>query len=433
MGKRATRRPSKDLLQARQLLREMQAPHLIPAGADRPVRPQSTLAATLAQLEKYLAFEPSPRPGCIRRGGFTYDRKLEQRRIALARGLLRRTDPGPFEDPVYLAMLAYQAASLDMAFPKRIGIKKTDPGFSRFLLGTIHSAVLNAWCQRFRSHRYTVVALHSALIEFAYQAAKAVVAAPKPAPTADGRRVTVNTDKEHLAAQLAADPEPIDRLYRTLEAYFFNGYPRAYANETVPAEQQLPLALLIGMTERWIIGHEFGHGFAAGIRWEGAPNASQAEEFFADDQATIHTVQSAETLDGVEPTFALAGGAFALASLELFRRAHHTVLIGTVLPDDGKGTHPSNQARTDHLFDTFERYFEVGTDETQPRLAFVIRAEDWKPTATDAGRQRRERACYWPDVLFTLWDHVEPRLLRDFENKRPLHPMWRPEATPESA
>jgi hypothetical protein len=31
MGKRATRRPSKDLLQARQLLREKQAPDPIPA------------------------------------------------------------------------------------------------------------------------------------------------------------------------------------------------------------------------------------------------------------------------------------------------------------------------------------------------------------------------------------------------------------------
>jgi hypothetical protein len=429
MGKRATRRPSKDLLQARQFLREVQAHHPIGVDTDQPARRPSTLAPTLSQLKKYLAFEPSPRPGCVRRGGFTYERELEKQRIALAGDLLRRTDPGPFEDPSYLAMLAYQAASLEMAFPKRIQTRKTDPGFARFLLGTVHSAELNAWAQRFKSHHYTVVALHSALIEFAYQAAKAVVAAPKPAPTADGRRVSVNTDKDHLAAQLAADPEPIDRLYHTLEAYFFKGYPRAYANETVPAEQQLPLALLIGMTERWIIGHEFGHGFATGIKWEGAPNPSQAEEFFADDQATILTVQSAERLDDVAPEFALAGGAFALASLELFRRAFHIVLIGRVLPDDGQGTHPSNEARIDHLFDTFERCFEIGTDDTQPRLAFTIRAADWKPAATDASRLRRERACYWPDVLFTLWDHVQPRLLKDFENGRPLHPMWQPKET----
>jgi hypothetical protein len=411
------------------LLYEVQAHHPIGVDTDQPARRRSTLAPTLARLNKYLAFEPSTLAGCVRRGGFTYDRKLEARRIALAGELLRRTDPGPFEDPSYLAMLAYQAASLEMAFPERTEDNNAGPGLSRFLLGTIHSAELNAWCQRFKSHHYTVVALNSALIEFAYQAAKAVVAAPKPAPTADGRRVAVNTDKEHLTEQLAVDPEPIDRLYHTLEAYFFNGYPRAYANETVPAEQQLPLALLIGMTERWIIGHEFGHGFARGIRWDGAPNASQAEEFFADDQATIHTVQSAERLDDVDPTFALAGGAFALASLELFRRALCTVLIGRVLPDEGEGTHPSNQARTDHLFDTFERTFEVGTNETQPRLAFTIRAEDWQPTATDASRQRRERACYWTDVLFALWDHVQPRLLEDFASKRPLHPMWQPGET----
>jgi len=427
MGKRAVRLPSKGLLQARLRLREMQAGHPILAGADGPARRPSTLASTLVQLQKYLAFEPSPRPGCIRRDGFTYNRKLELQRIALAKDLLRRTDPGPFEDPSYLAMLAYQAASLEMAFPKRIGGKKTDPGWSRFLLGTIHSADLNAWAQRFKSHHYTVVALHSALIEFTYQAAKAVVAAPKPVSSSGRDRVTVDTSKEHLATQLANNPEPVERLYRTLEAYFFKGYPRAFSNEQVPGEQQLPLALLIGMAERWIIGHEFGHGFAAGIEWKGAPNPSQAEEYFADDQATILTVQSADRLDDVAPEFALAGGAFALASIEVFRRAFYIVHFGAILPDDGEGTHPSNEARAVRLFETFERFFEVGTQQGQARLAFVIRANDWKPTANDASRLSRERSSYWPDVLFTLWDHVQPRLLKDFEDQRTLHRMWRPE------
>lgn len=36
-----------------------------------------------------------------------------------------------------------------------------------------------------------------------------------------------------MTAQLAMDAAPIERLYRTLEAYCFEGYPRTFANEQV--------------------------------------------------------------------------------------------------------------------------------------------------------------------------------------------------------
>ena len=68
-----------------------------------------------------------------------------------------------------------------------------------------------------------MVVLHSALIELAYQAAKATVAATHPAPS--------------------NGPQPAERLYRTLEACFFKGYPRAFQNETVPSEHVLALTV----------------------------------------------------------------------------------------------------------------------------------------------------------------------------------------------
>ena len=423
MAKRAIKLPSKGLRQARALLRKEQAMHPTKTSAS-PASGGSTLAPALAWLEEQGKLTPTGVPGKVKRGPFTYDRKLEQQRIARAKALVQRSDPGPFEDPVYLAMLAYQAASLELAFPKRLGDKRIDHGWSRFLLGTIHSRELNAMAQAFIAHNYTVVLLCSALVEFIYQAAKAAVAATNPTRGSDNRVYVIAT-KEHVTAQLAKDAGPVERLYRTLEAYFFDGYPRAFANEQVPIVQQLPLSPLVGLAERWVIGHEFGHGFAAELDWQRAPNPAMAEEYFADEQATILTALSAARIDDMAPEFALAGGAFALASLEVFQRALSVLRHGRVVQAPSDGIHPTNQARADHIVDTFERYFDADPEQGPASLRFVLRPDGWKPTDGELGRSRREMVSRWPNVLYVIWDQVHPRLLRDFENKRSLHSMWK--------
>jgi hypothetical protein len=423
MAKRAIKLPSKGLLEARVLLRNEQAKRPTRPGAV-PASGRSTLSPALAWLEEYGKLTPTGVPGKVKRGPFTYDRKLEQRRIARAKALVQRSDPGPFEDPVYLAMLAYQAASLELAFPKRLGDKQVDHGWSRFLLGTIHSSELNAMAQAFIAHNYTVVLLYSALVEFIYQAAKAAVAATNPTWGPDNRAHVIAT-KEHVTAQLAKDAAPIERLYRTLEAYFFNGYPRAFANEQVPIVQQLPLSPLVGLAERWVIGHEFGHGFAVELDWQRAPNPDMAEEYFADEQATILAALSTARVDDMAPEFALAGGAFALACLEVFERALSVLRHGKVVQAAGDGIHPTNQARADHIVDTFERYFDADPEQGPAGLNFVLRPDGWKPTDSELSRSRREMVSRWPNVLYTIWDQVHPRLLQDFESKRPLHPMWK--------
>jgi hypothetical protein len=389
---------------------------------------QSPLTSALAQLERRRNFERTDIPELVRRGGLRFEREQEERRIALAEDLIRRTDPGPFEDPVYLALLAYQAASIEMALPDNIDGKQVDWGWPRFLLGTIHSPELNAFSQRLASDDYSVVVLYSALIEFAYQAAKAVVAAVNPVKSADPRAsVTGDLGEKHIAAQLDRNPEPVARLYQTLEAYFFSGYPRAFYNEAVPVEHMIPLTLLIDMAERWIIAHEYGHGFAARFNWQRAPeDAERAEEYFADDHATILTVLSAAKLDALQPEFALAGAAFALTCLEVFQRAFSVVRHGEVLRDLHDRTHPSNEMRAENILYAFDRFFEVGPQDpsTGVDLSFVVRPPEWKSVDTEDKRLRRNRVMRWPNVLFTIWDRVRPQLRKDFDKKRRLHSIW---------
>jgi hypothetical protein len=419
--KRAIKLPSKGLRDARALLRKEQAKHPNKAGA--VPASGSTLAPALAWLKAQGEFLPTGNKATVKRGPFTYDRKLEMQRLALAKALVQRSDPGPLEDPVYLAMLAYQAASLQLAFPKRLGDKQIDLGWSRFLLGTVHSSELNAMAQAFVAHNYTVVFVYSALVELIYQAAKAAVSATNPTWGADNRAHVIAT-KEHVLSQLEKNSEPVERLYRTLEAYFFEGYPRAFSNEQVPLVQQLPLGPLIGLAERWMIGHEFGHGFARELDWQRVPNPDMAEEYFADEQATILTALSTARVDSMSPEFGLAGGAFALASLEVFERALSVLQHGKVVQAPDDGVHPTNQARADHIVDTFERYFDADPEKGPAGLRFILRPDGWKPTDSNISRSRREMVSRWPNVLYTIWDQVQPLLLRDFESKRPLHRIW---------
>jgi hypothetical protein len=66
------------------------------------------------------------------RGIFKFDRRQEEERLRLAEELIRRVDPGPYEDPNYLALLAFQAASIEMCLRSLSGERTNEP-WSRFL------------------------------------------------------------------------------------------------------------------------------------------------------------------------------------------------------------------------------------------------------------------------------------------------------------
>ncbi len=154
-------------------------------------------------------------------------------------------------------------------------------------------------------------------------------------------------------------------------------------------------------------------------------NAKHAEEYFADDNATILTVLSAAKLDVVGPAFSLAGPAFALACLEIIRRGLAIVRTGELPPDDGDSQHPPNEMRMKNVLNAFELYFEVGRDDkTGLDLTMVLRPPEWEPVNSEANQELRRRVLFWSNALLTIWDSVRPRLQKDYENKRRLHSIW---------
>jgi hypothetical protein len=383
-------------------------------------------AVTEDAVERYRELTktvPDEKTGRVRRGAYTYEPEIEAERIRRGEALIRRVDPGPHEDANYFAMLAYQAASIELAFddvaPRAL--------FSKFLLGTVHEASVNAFCRRLDVEDYTIVVLHSGLVDFVYQAAKGVVEAMRPRRTTGEERglVKTSTNLETIRAGLVDDPAPVDRLYRTMEAYFFDGYPRATSFETVPEEQHPPLALLVRLAERWIIGHEYGHGVAPSM--VGAPdevNVDKAEEYVADAHAMAATVLSADKLDAVPPQFPLGGAIFALACLDLLQRGLYLLLTGNEHWASGESdTHPAPRDRATALIDCFRQFFDVEYLEDHLfDLRFAPKTEI--PKTHGFTRGYCDDACEYAKILQTVWRPTKARLLEDHRHQRPLHPMW---------
>jgi len=247
-----------------------------------------------------------------------------------------------------------------------------------------------------------------------------------------GTDVTFEFSEQHLKDELARNQEPVEWLYRTLEAYFFAGYPRPPDNDSPPAEQHIPLTQLVDITERWIIAHEYGHGFAARMEFTARANErddvnqESAEEFFADDDATILAVMSAARLDAVGPAVSLAGPAFALACLEVVRRGLSVVCCGKVLPSSGDSVHPPNKMRIMNVLSAYDFYFEEGLQNEPNKidLTWVLRPPGWKPEGSEAKKKLHDTIYLWSNMLFMIWDQVSPRLQEDFQKKRRVHSIW---------
>jgi hypothetical protein len=411
--------PDKALENARTLLHNKQKININIARQSLNGEPVTETA--LRCLEEMVEFSPTDDPSRVRRDGFSYHRELEERRIAKAKAIIQRIEPGPFESPIYLSMLAYQAASIEMAFGM-LNIDTTQ--FSKFLLGTINAPDIDAFAHKESIDDYTIVVIYSGLVDFMYQASKVVVEALKPSRSTMGNDSAV-LDLKAIKDRLNSDPAPADRLYKTLEACFFSGYPRASVFESVPQEYIPALTSLVGSAERFVIAHEYGHGLMPwSIQFPDSVNPINAKEYFPDDMAIFATVFSEEALDGMPPDFSLGGAIFAVACLDIFQKAHNILITGD---ENSSGTEElmgfKPQERAKNIINCFMHYFDVEyLSNREVDLSFNLKHEI-PPNHGFTIEHIQNTYAYW-DVLQTVWEPVKLHLLEDFHQKRSIHPSW---------
>jgi hypothetical protein len=188
----------------------------------------------------------------------------------------------------------------------------------------------------------------------------------------------------------------------------------------------LPLSLIVGIAERWVIGHEYGHGLAPSFEQTPARvNADKAEEYFSDCNATIATVFSAGKLDAVPPEFPLGGAIFALSCLDILEKGFNTLWTGKETGADASSvTHPESRDRAVAVINCLRQFFDVEYHSNGLfELEFTLRAE--VPKTHNFSNEHSKRAYAYANVLQTVWKPVKERLLEDFHRKRPLHQLWR--------
>ena len=343
----------------------------------------------------------------IRIGCFKYPPRREELRWQRTREVIRRVRPGVDEDPRYLAMLAREAASLEIVIsqahtdspnPKMLAL------CNHVLLGTTASLDVNASCEEKAGS--AVVLLRYGLIDFFYQAAKSVVLSWRPLEPRPGTSGGLGVSIADIEQVLDKTPHLLELLSETLHAYMFEGRPRVVGYAPPPAEHVPALELLTTFTERFVIAHEYGHALWQELN----PNYARpagisecADEFNADFFALFFTIMSAGALDLVPPNVALQGGFFTLYALEIIRKTLDLIRFGSVQEDKGTETHPPNQQRIEFL----KKLYKKQHFENDKKYDLDI-----------------EGALIPGTTLDFLWSRIQHQFVEAKQQGKSLHPIW---------
>ena len=336
-------------------------------------------------------------------GTFRYPAASERVRWAKTREILERTAPGPYEDGNYIAMLAHQAAAIELSVSQWSRYEaRAEDLLGRVIIGTtveprsqgMTTAV--AGC--------SVIEMSAGMVDLLYQSAKAIVLAWKRNDPGTEGRLSFSTRPEDTDALLDRDPYATELLFDTLAAWLYDGRHRA-SYSTVPApEYRAPLKLLINGAERFVLAHEYGHALMDQLASEaGEQLTSWEREVRADTFASVAVMQSSRELDLLPPDMALQGAVVAMQAHDLLAAAVQTARFGREIGSQSSPTHPSFDTRLKALESVFLQ--SSGDDATSrehlPAMLFPARTLD------------------------QLKHRITPLLRAQHRARRTMHPIWR--------
>jgi hypothetical protein len=357
--------------------------------ARKRVAPLGTPGDRANVLAQALAHAQARETGCRESDGYLYTNffkypvAVERQRFARTREILERASPGPDEDGVYLEMIARQAASIEMMLRGELEPKpaaKMQQICDRVLLGTLPTVDLDAYAKRHGDFYF--VQLSAGLIDFLYQASKAVVLSWKLSTPKQGSGVSFKCEPEDVRGVLAADPAPYRLFVATLEAYLFRGSPRSATSKLPPQQYHPPLELLTNFNERFVLAHEYCHTLHDALDIVHA-GVAFGEEYASDAIAFQLVARSGRELDQVPPNMSTQGSYFVLTALGVIHEALDLVRFGTVQPDKGFLGHPPVEARLDAL----RRWYQ-------------------EKVSRDDGMLAMKAALYPANTLRLLWERL---------------------------
>lgn len=334
---------------------------------------------------------------------FGYPAKLELIRWSRTKDILTRVSPGADEDPRFIEMLARQAASIEVILRQEhtdVLDKRIAKMCDNVLLATIPTLNPSAFAHRYKD--YFNVFISAGLIDFLYQAAKAVVLSWRQNNPDGKAAVSFSSKPEDIDFVLEKNPYALELLQATIDAYMFDGIPRALGfSKSPPPKYHFPLKILTAFNERFIIAHEYGHTLFDQIDVDLPVLDAHDEEYSADSFAFDYIAASGWELDRLPPNFSLQGGFFVLTGLDVIRRTLDILKYGEIREDEGFMSHPPIAKRLEYLKHLYRTKVSDKDDENSIKPAL-------NPGNT----------------LEFLWGKLQNHLLEQFQADRKLHPMW---------
>jgi hypothetical protein len=339
----------------------------------------------------------------LREGVFRYPVETERRRWARTRDILERIQPGPHEDENYVAMLAHQAAAIELTIESWSGFADRNPDLcSRILVGTTVAPRSQGSARLVGDG--VVIEMSAGMIDLLYQSAKAIVLSWKRTDSNEADRpLSFSTSVDDVEEVLNATPYPMELLFDTLAAWLYEGRYRADHSHAPPPEYHPPLKLLINGAERFVLAHEYAHAiFDQLLAMPGDDATSWDRELRADTFATTVVARSSREFDCLPATIALQGAVVAMRAHDLLDAAVQMARIGRETGSSASDSHPSFEFRREVLEQAFVKMSD-DADEAREQLPGLQ-----KPSIT----------------LAQLWDRVAPLLQAQFRAGRGLHPIW---------
>lgn len=300
-------------------------------------------------------------------------------------------------------MVARQVASIEMVLcGEHIDAARAGPSqvCDRVLVGTIPAIDPGAYMTRYMNYRFLMVSV--GLIEFMYQAAKAVVLSWLPTTPEKGTSVSFSFRLEDVETVLSQSEVPILLFEATLLSYLFRGMPRVTGYSPPPRLYQYPLLALTNFNERFVLAHEYGHAVRDASDIWLSDATSHDEEHAADLFAYRVCVESGATLDLMPPYLPTQAAAFVFAVFDLLRKSIDIIRYGEEREERAFASHPPLSARRLALQRYCQELVNNGDDDTWSRPVSF-------PAMT----------------LEFLWNRTRDQLIENHESGRQLHAIWK--------
>jgi hypothetical protein len=360
-----------------------------------------------------------------------------------AEKIIDRIQPGKYEDGRYIALIAKEAARIELGLLFDMDtlnlLGEVRPALDRIIFGTVANPKSEPLTSKFGKH--VIITIPSAVVYLLYGMAKSVASVwsgPTKARAGWSRSAQLRElAAGDMAAAVHADPAASQVVEQLFSSWFFDGSARAHPSPPPEWDSMGKTAELVSCAERFVLAHEYGHAladeFGMKFPWliDRAPKDSIDREHRADFVGTVLLAMSGTQVSDFDALTCVQGAVLALKTHEIMSDAIHLARGGGGNLVWSSEDYPSFSDRLEQVIHTFHGYTDYQDTTRGIRAALNRERGLAPPTETPLSKYRESDPDFYTAILTLpahtaglLWNEVRPRLEKQLQSGRRLHPIW---------